>query len=151
MTSRAARSRSEFPVSDQAKVWFTGIMTEAFTRELAKLQRYTLTDQAGPDVMMVRGALLDVVSFVPPERTGRGNIYLSSVGAVTLVIELRDAESNAVIARIVDRRAAQPPGSVAQPSNTVTNRADVRRLANRWANRLREKLDDLPAQTPADD
>ena len=30
-----------------------------------------MTDEPGPDVLVVSGALLDIVSLVPPERAGR--------------------------------------------------------------------------------
>ena len=58
---------------------------------------------------------------------GRSNIYLSSVGEATLVIEIRDSESNAVLARIVDRRAADmnQTGGAMQQSNSVTNWSEV--------------------------
>ena len=85
--------------------------------------------------------MLDVVSFVPPEPVGRSDVYLRSVGEATLVVELRDSITNAILARSVDRRAAERPGQDLQWSNPVNNRAEVRRLARRWATRLRENLD----------
>ena len=146
-----SRRQSEFPVSDTARERLRSIMSDAFQTQLAQLERYEIVDAAGPDVMTVRGALLDVVSFVPPERTGRSDVFISTVGAMTFVVELRDSESNAVIVRTADRRAAQRPGNTLQQSNRVTNQAEVRRLAQRWAVWLREGLDALPAYTPADD
>ena len=146
-----SRRQSEFPVSDTARERLRSIMSDAFQTQLAQLERYEIVDAAGPDVMTVRGALLDVVSFVPPERTGRSDVFISTVGAMTFVVELRDSESNAVIVRTADRRAAQRPGNTLQQSNRVTNQAEVRRLAQRWAIWLREGLDALPAYTPADD
>lgn len=92
-----------------------------------------------------------MVSFVPPETVGRSDIFISRVGAITLVVELRDSESNAVLARTADRRAAERAGGRGQHSNPVTNQAEVRRLARRWAIWLREGLEGLPAHTPADD
>lgn len=146
--ARARSGQSEFPVSDQAKQRVSALMNETFTEELGRLQRFKVVDGPGPDVMIVRGALLDVVSFVPPEPVGRGDIFISRVGVLTFVVELRDSESNAVIARAVDRRAADRPANTMQASNTVTNRADVRRLARRWATWLRESLETLPDRIP---
>lgn len=149
-----ARQRSgqgEFQVSDRARERLRTVMSEAFEAEFARLERYEIVDGPGPDVMTVRGALLDVVSFVPPDSVGRSDVFISTVGAMTFVVELRDSESNAVIVRTADRRAAQRPGGTAQHSNPVTNQAEVRRLAQRWARWLREGLEALPAYTPADD
>ncbi len=84
---------------------------------------------------------MDVVSNVPPDSMGRSNIYLSSVGEATLVIEIRDSESNAVLVRIIDRKAAQNIG-VAQRSTSVTNWSEVQQLARAWATQLRSALDE---------
>ena len=111
---------------------------------MKKIERYEIVMEAGPDVMMVRGALLDVVSFVPQDSLatgGRNNIYLSRVGEATLVLELRDSETGAILARSIDRRAAEPVGGTFIDSNRVTNAAEIRRLIRFWARRLREGLD----------
>jgi hypothetical protein len=145
------RSQGEFEVSERARERLRAVMSEAFDAEFARLERYEVVDGPGPDVMMVRGGLLDVVSFVPPRATGRSDVFISTVGAMTFVVELRDSESNAVIVRTADRRAAQRAGGTIQHSNSVTNQAEVRRLAQRWARWLRAGLDALPGYTPADD
>lgn len=145
------RGQSEFPVSNRARERLRSVMSEAFQAQLAMLERYEIVDGPGPDVMMVRGALLDVVSFVPPESVGRSDVFISTVGAMTFVVELRDSESHTVIVRTADRRAAQRPGNTLQQSNPVTNQAEVRRLAQRWATWLREALEALPSYTPAGD
>ena len=134
MTQRSAR---EFPISEQAKERLREIMVAEFRGERARSERFEL------DVLLVWGGLLDVVSFVPPERPGRGEIFLRSVGEATLVIELRDSQSGATLARIMDRRAAQRAAQ-GVPSNTVTNAAEVRVLARTWARLLRQRLDEAP-------
>jgi hypothetical protein len=97
-------------------------------------------NEKGPDVLTLWGGLIDVVSFVPPERAARGDVFLSSVGEATLVIELRDSLSRATLARVMDRRAASRTGT-AMSSNPVTNWAEVRNVARRWANLVRTRLD----------
>jgi hypothetical protein len=106
------------------------------------IERFELVDEPGPDVLAVLGGLLDVVSYVPPEPIGgRSYVYLSSVGDATLVLELRDSETGTILARSIDRRAAEPIGATLQDSNRVSNAAEVRRLIRHWASRLREGLD----------
>jgi hypothetical protein len=68
---------------------------------------------------------------------------LRSVGEATLVVELRDSVTNAILARAVDRRAAEEPGGNMFESNRVTNASEVRRLAQHWASLLRTRLEDL--------
>lgn len=141
--SSMERSRGgSFFIDDDSRAAFEELVGEVFVEEMSRIERFSVVEEPGPDVMMVRGALLDVVSFVPPDlNTGRSSVYLSSIGEVTLVLELRDSMTGTVLARSIDRRAAESmPGSLRE-SNRVTNTAEVRRLIRFWASRLREGLD----------
>lgn len=147
--SFAARSRGgHYEVTEADKARFESIMREAFLEQLAKSKHFTIVTEPGPDVLEIRGALLDVVSYVPPEPVGaRSGVYLSTVGEATLVLELRDSITEAILARSVDRRAAEKAGGQLQQSNRVTNSAEVWRLARTWARLLTERLDDYGAPT----
>jgi hypothetical protein len=143
--SRSSRSSGEGQLMSQAaQTRLVEIMRKAFETELSRSEHFELTDEVGPDVLTVWGGLLDVVSFIPPQRAGRDNLFLSRVGEATLVIELRDSETNATLMRIMDRQAVNRPMGDVRVSNTVTNSADVRRLANRWARLFRQRLDEVP-------
>lgn len=144
-TTRAASSTDEFYIDDEAREKLKGLATEIFSEELAKSTRFTVTDTSGPDVLIIRGGLHDIVSRVPPEPIGRGDIYLSSVGEITLILEVVDSMSGEVIFRAVERRAAERGGGMAIRANTVTTLAEVRRLIRRWATTLRDGLDSIPA------
>ncbi len=83
--------------------WERRKTTTASIRRWAGISE-SVADEAVPDVLLIRGALLDVVSYVPPDNiSGRGSVFLSSVGEATLVIELRDSITNAILARAIDR------------------------------------------------
>ena len=142
---QARQGASEFPISPEAQQMFKDIMKEEFTRELSKLKRYQIVDKPGPDVLMLVGGVIDVVSSVPNDvdsaAFGRGGVYLTSVGQATLVIELRDSESNEVLGRAADRRAAESP--FAFEVNKVTAWTEVHRLAQAWASLLRQRLEDI--------
>ena len=141
-----ARTRVDhYEVTEEQRARFEKEVNEAFREELANGERFTLVDENGPDVLLIKGALLDVVSFVPPELIGRGDIYLKSVGEATLVLEIRDSITQATLVRAVDRRAAERSGGELMRSNRVTNRAEVRRLAKAWARQLRTRLEELAA------
>jgi hypothetical protein len=136
-------NESEFWMSDESKESLIEIVSEAFRDELQKSKNFTFADAPGPDVLVIVGGLHDIVSRVPPDMIGRGDIYLSSVGEATLVLEARDSLSGETIYRAVDRRAAERLGGQMMVSNTVTSKSEVRRLAQRWAIRLREGLDSI--------
>ncbi len=141
MPRSASFTTSQFPLTDEQKARLRTVVSDSFKTELAQSRNFQLVDQPGPDVLTIWGGLVDVVSYVPPDSVGRGNIYLSSVGQATLVIEIRDSESNAVLVRIVDRRAAQNIGPV-QLSTSVTNWSEVQQVARTWAAQLRTGLDE---------
>jgi len=137
-----SRSRADyFEISERQKERFKATMRDAFLKELQKSTHFTIVDEAGPDVLLIRGGLLDVVSYVPPEPAGRSEIFIGRVGEATLVLEIRDSVSEAIIARAVDRRAADNTGRMLQKSNRAMNTAEVRRVAATWARLLRERLD----------
>ena len=129
-------------IDDKSRAQFEELVGTVFKEELKKVKKYELVDGPGPDVLMIRGGLLNVTSMVPPEPIGgRSTVFLSSVGDATLVLELRDSETGTILARSVDRRAAEAIGGTFQRSNSVTNSAEVKRLIRFWAVRLREGLD----------
>jgi hypothetical protein len=131
----------QFPLTEEQQERLRSVVSEAFKTALAQSEKFTIVDQPGPDTLAIWGGLVDVVSYVPPDAVGRSNIYLSAVGEATLVIEIRDSESNAVLVRIIDRKAAQSPG-IAQRSTSVTNWSEVQQLARTWATQLRDGLDE---------
>jgi len=141
--TRAMSSASDFYIDESNKERLREETTAIFREELAKSTRFTMVEEPGPDVLIISGGLHDIVSNVPPEPMGPSNIYLTSVGEITLIIEAADSRSNEVIFRAVERRAAENQG-VAIRSNTVTNWAEIRRLLRRWAITLREGLDSIP-------
>jgi len=136
-----ARSRGgPYEVTEEQKARFEQLVSEAFREEMAQSERFEIVDEPGPDVLLIHGAILDVVSYAPPDdRAGRTEVYLSSVGDATLVLEIRDSITNAIMARAVDRDAAE--SSTMFNSNRVTNTAEVRRLVKGWARALREGLE----------
>ena len=149
-TSESVRARStagvnEYYIDEDDRARLRDEVSAVFSEEVAKSERFSATDSAGPNVLVIRGGLVDIVSFVPPEYVGRGETFLSSVGEATLVIEVVDSMSGEVLFRAADRRAAERAGGT-QPirSSPATNWSEVRRLARSWGSTLREGLDSLP-------
>ena len=145
--ARLRASDDEFWISDENKAKLEEETSKVFREELAKSERFTETDKPGSDVLIIRGGLHDIVSRVPPDYIGRSDIYLSSVGEATLILEAVDSLSGEVIARSVERRAAERAGGNQMVlSNPVTTWSEVRRLTRSWASKLRNSLDELPTE-----
>lgn len=136
--------QTEFPISEENKARLQEEMRTAFVEELADLERYEIVSEPGRGVLMLVVGLIDVVSRVPPvdECVGRCDVYLSSVGEATLVLELRDSVTNEVLARAADRRAAESQGWPTE-ADSISVWPEVRRLAHTWGNLVRKRLDEF--------
>jgi hypothetical protein len=103
-TSTSLGREKEFWISEDNRERLVETVSQIFSEELASSKHFTITDTPAQDALIVTGALLDIVSRVPPESVGRTEVFLSSVGEATLVLELRDSLSGETIYRAADRR-----------------------------------------------
>ena len=139
--SRARGGQRDFWISDASRDKLVDTVSAVFKEELSKVQGWEAAEEAGPDVLILIGALLDIVSFVPPEMVGRSEIYLSSLGEATFVVEGIDSMSGEVVFRAVERRSVGD--NELNRANTVRTWSEVRRTARRWATILREGLESI--------
>jgi len=137
-------SKATFGISEADRETFEQIASEAFMKEIVKGKRFTVTDTIDDKTIIMRGAVVDIVSRVPPEFVGRSEVYLASVGEATLMLEFVD-RTGEVLARVAERGViGSNRGSVdlwSMPANSVTVRADISRWAGNAARRLRSELD----------
>ncbi len=107
-STTTARSRGgSFFINDKSRAQFEALINQIVIKQLQKSNRFHVVDEPGPNTLIVSGRLLDVTSYVPPDPVTGSRFYLSSVGEATLVLEVRDSETNRILARAVDRRAAE--------------------------------------------
>ena len=140
---RYDRTATEFPISEENRERLRETVREIFLEEFERIDEWEIVTEPGRDVLILAGAIIDIVSAVPPENRciGRCDIYLTRVGEATLVLELRDSMSGEILARSADRRAADPAFPI--ESSTVTTWAEVRRLARSWGRMLVNRLDQI--------
>lgn len=118
------------------------LLHETFKEELDEEGGYNFVTEADDNVMILRPALIDLVITAPDINSpGRVTQYVASAGSATLFLELYDSVSGEILARIVDRRNMQDYG-YARWANSVTNRADAKRMFKRWADLLRQGMDE---------
>lgn len=142
-SSIEVRRRSVFPLDAKQKQRLQEAAQEQFEKEFVKLDRFEVTKEVGPGVLLLRGGIYDIVSMVPPEPIGRGDFYLSSLGSAVIALELIDAQSNTVIARAVDATSFDKRGF--PESNTAANMAEARNYMRQWAKLVRKALDEVVA------
>lgn len=139
------RSQNQFALGEDQKTRFRAAMAVAFGKELGQLQNLEIVTEPGPDVLDLNVRVQDIVASSPGRRVGsmgRASFALESVGEMTLVIELRDSESEEVLARVFDRRAVEGAAMLSGES-VISTWEGVERLVARWASRAREGLDRL--------
>lgn len=139
-----ATNTAVFGISEADREKFERYADEAFRKELSEGKKYKIVDSLDEQTIIMRGAVVDVISRVPPEFVGRSEVYLTSVGEATLVLELLDGKTGVVLARIAERRVIGCPGGgniMMSPTNAVTVWSDVRRWTANAARRLRMELD----------
>ena len=137
-------SSGPYAVTEDSKEKFKKIVSEAVVKELGRSKLFEVTDTVGQGTLLVRGAVLDITSNVPPRLSG-GGIHLASVGEATMVFELIDAETGVIQARVAERRNIQPDVRMntvnTAPVNAATVWNDVERWARDEARTLRKELE----------
>jgi Protein of unknown function (DUF3313) len=125
---------------DRAKKALQGDFKKIFTEELQEGGRYQVTDSSGPDVLVLRPALINIQVSAPDLMSaGRSATFVQSAGAMTIYLELWDSASNTILARVIDGKV--DPDLYGQRSSSVTNRAAADRMMRSWADELRSRLD----------
>ena len=139
-TTRKLSSSEQQKIRDNA----AKIVYDSFVEELKK-GGYSVVTEPGPDVLLVRAAIVNLYITAPDVMTpGRTKVYTVSAGEMTLFAELADSETGEVIARVVDRYQARTTGNF-QLSSGVFSAGEARTAASSWARILRGELDKAKA------
>jgi hypothetical protein len=124
-TSRITKEDAAKKLQKIQKTW-----GDAFTAGFQKAG-YTLTDTPGAGVLRVNSAIINIYINAPDRNSpGMSETFVPNAGQATMVIELRDAATNTLLARIIDAEDTQR--SMGMPANAATNLNAFRELADRW-------------------
>ncbi len=122
---------------------FDDIFQEAFTKT-----GYAVVTAPGPDVLRVSTAVVNLYLNAPDTMSaGRSRTFTANAGEATLVIEVRDSPTGALLGRVVDRRETRDAGGL-QMATSVSNLSDFRQLFKQWATTTAKGLDELKAHSP---
>lgn len=108
---------------------------------------YPVVTDPGPDVLRVRTALVDI-TVTAPDTNSPMNVrtYSRDAGGATLVVEVRDSMTGALMGRAVDSRTVDD--FTMQWRTRVSNRADFSRQIETWATNSVKGLNELKALSP---
>jgi hypothetical protein len=131
-----AKTLKASPLTKRQKDSLLEILNTAFRDELKQSKYFKLTDEPDLDVLTLRAGLVDVVSFVPANASGKNDpLTVPAVGEATLVLELYDSSSDAIMVRASEHVVAK------HEADTKTAAEAVQATAKAWAAILRERLD----------
>jgi hypothetical protein len=102
---------------------------------------YPVVTQAGPDVLRVRPAVLNITVSAPDVRVERSYTFTDIAGQALFALEVRDSMTNTLMGRIVDPQVAGD--NTRGRRNRQTNRSDFRQLVEKWAQQSVDGLNQL--------
>jgi len=135
--ARTREAVTDFPLNDERKEWLREVWRQAVDAEFTQEQSYELYQGAGPDVLVVQGFLVDVVSHIPPDISASAVTLIRDPWTASIVLELRDGTTAELLARTIDRRYAE--GLV----DVVAVWTRTEKLVERWAKVLPDRLQQL--------
>jgi hypothetical protein len=133
--------KEQFPLTADDKRNMTQMVQQVFSEEFAKLQNYTMTDQSGTDVLILRSRIIDILKLVPRQDDDLAREPLGTVTEATGVAELYDSESGEILARSVARRGKGYAGNI--QSARSKNWSPLKPSVQRWAGEIRDRLDQI--------
>ena len=145
-----------FVLSAEEQASVLGDLTERFTRELRRSQEFRWVEEPMPGSLLVEAALVDLVMQTPLGLLPGGQSrWIRTPAVMTLVLTVRAAGSDEILARVVERRPALPSGAtgttLAYASGPVQNFAAFRNTFNHWAFVFRTRLDATKARADVAD
>ncbi len=142
------RVERQFPLAADQRARFHDMLSASFLKALSENDSPALVEDAGPGILRLKVRVQDITATIPPRAagtSGRASIALEAVGEATLVLELEDSETNEILARAYDTRAAEGI-AISTSDGPVTRWEDIERLCERWANAVRRGLETLVAE-----
>jgi hypothetical protein len=124
------------------------VFYEIFSAALSRQNGYPLATQSGPDVLRISTTISELDLAVTPGTGGTNRMHVVSPADLTLLMELRDSQSGALLARAIDKDKGRAIGDLTV-EDAVSNSEEARRALQMWADLLRAALDNARANPQA--
>lgn len=118
-----------------------GVFYEIFSAALTRQHGYPLTTQPGPDVLRISATVSELDIAATPGTGGTQRMHVVNPSDLTLLMELRDSQSGALLARAIDKEKGRTFGNLTV-EDAVSNSEQARKALEMWAGLLRAALDD---------
>ncbi|MGL4541933.1 MAG: DUF3313 family protein, partial [Polymorphobacter sp.] len=136
----------EMPFS-VSKQWMDQTTTELavefkkqFTKVMSDKGGFQQSTMTGPDVMILRPAIVNLDITAPDTMQPGVNSFVASPGSMTLYLEVYDSMTNKLVARIYDAESGAGDGGMSWSSG-VGNLQAADFIIDKWANTIRRGLE----------
>jgi len=131
---------------EKATKQLADLMDELFLEEFKTAKGFVERGTTAKGTLLIRPSIINLKVNAPDKVTAtRSHTYTDSSGEATLFLEIFDANSNELLARVIDRKEDHGMGSgFYQRTTRIDNRADLRRAIRGWAKALRARYDEIP-------
>ena len=140
------RAEREIALTQKQKDGFRDALVAAFDDEFAGFEALELTAEPGADTLALDVRVRDIVASVakqPLARGGRAGAMLEASGDAVIVIELRDSQSNEILARGVDSGSAGGAAIRTADADLETRFQAADKLVSEWARKARRGVENL--------
>jgi hypothetical protein len=139
------RTQQQFPLSEAQKAQFRDVLSAKFRAEIEASPTLTLAEAPGPDVLKLKIRVQDIAANLQKAgvgNAGRAAIALKAQGRGTLVLELRDAQSEETLAKAADSLSTQGV-AILQDEGALTSWSQVEKTCEVWAKAARRGVEAL--------
>ncbi len=144
-SSRGALGHDNYSLSDGFTRELRSALEQSFHNEIAAASGWRPSAKREADLaeqtLEVRVSLVDLIVEVPlTQLAGDTLVFVESIGAITVVIDIYDAATRRPVARFADRRSISPVSGRTMQATPGPSLYEARRVFRLWARSLRLAL-----------
>lgn len=122
---------------------FAKLFDETFTKEFNSSDSYSVVDvsKANNKTLVFKPSIINLDIRAPDVKSVSGTKnFVESSGQATLFLEVYDAVSGEILARIINTQVARSNGMF-QWATSASNKADAKKMIKKWATTLRKNYE----------
>lgn len=136
--STSSIRRGNWELTDSDKVMLQEMFHKAMVTQLQEKGQFPLATEPGDNVLEIGAMITSIAPAAGRDNVaGRSTVYTEGAGSIAVAVAYGDSETGEVLALIKDARASNTHWG---QNNSVSNRSDVQRMFNSWAQQVNNSL-----------
>ncbi len=142
---QARKSKSKvyqhYDLNKEERNKLANLATREFKQEIIKVKNFVIVDTPGKNTLQLNLGLLNVSTFVPPDKVSNENIIRKTVGTAVVTLEFYDSESNELLMHGFDQIIVKKIGHESISTLGAKRWTKIRKMPAVWARGLAAKID----------